>query len=82
MGYLQWSHRGDYVYFLGTPAGVNMIYRVRPSDHKLEEVVNLKNFHQAPFTVGGWMGIDPDDAPLLVRDAGTQDIHALTLDLP
>jgi len=24
----------------------------------------------------------PGDVPLLVRDAGTQDIHALTLDLP
>jgi Tol biopolymer transport system component len=82
MSYLQWSHRGEYVYFTGTVAGVNQIYRVRLSDHKLEEVVNLKDFHQAPFTVGGWMGIDPDDAPLLVRDAGTQDIHALTLDLP
>ena len=34
------------------------------------------------MTAGGWMGIDPDDTPLLVRDAGTQDIHALTRDLP
>jgi len=82
MGYLQWSHRGEYVYFMGYPASGNAIYRVRLSDHKLEEVLSTKNFHQAPFTVGGWMGIDPDDAPLLVRDAGTQDIHALTLDLP
>ena len=81
IAYMQWSHRGDYVYFLnelGTPS----ICRIRVSDHKLEEVNNLKDFHQAPFTVGGWMGLDPDDAPLLVRDAGTQDIHALTLDLP
>ena len=81
LGYIEWSRHGDYVYFLnftGTPS----IWRVRVSDHKLEQVNDLKNFHQAPFTVGGWMGLDPDDAPLLVRDAGTQDIHALTLDLP
>ena len=81
LGYIEWSRHGDYVYFLkftGTPS----ICRIRVSDHKLEEVNNLKDFHQAPFTVGGWMGLDPDDAPLLVRDAGTQDIHALTLDLP
>jgi len=82
LSYLQWSHRGEYVYFMGTVAGVNLIYRVRLSDHKLEEVLSLKDFHQAPFTVGGWMGIDPDDEPLLIRDAGTQDIHVLTLDLP
>jgi Tol biopolymer transport system component len=81
LGYIEWSRHGDYVYFLNF-AGTASIWRVRVSDHKLEQVNDLKNFHQAPFTVGGWMGLDPDDAPLLVRDAGTQDIHALTLDLP
>jgi Tol biopolymer transport system component len=82
MGYPQWSRRGEHIYLMGLPAGRNVIYRVRLSDHKLEEVLNIKDFHQAPFTVGGWMGIDPEETPLLVRDAGTQDIHALTLDLP
>jgi hypothetical protein len=82
IAYIQWSHRGHYVYFLNESAGTPSICRIRVSDHKLEEVNNLKDFHQAPFTVGGWMGLDPDDAPLLVCDAGTQDIHALTLDLP
>jgi len=81
LGYIEWSRHGDYVYFLNF-SGTASIWRVRVSDHKLEQVNDLKNFHQAPFTVGGWMGLDPDDAPLLVRDAGTQDIHALTLDLP
>jgi serine/threonine protein kinase/Tol biopolymer transport system component len=82
IGYPQWSHRGEYVYFLSSPAGGSVVYRARLSDHSLEEVLSLKNFRQAPMTAGGWMGIDPDDAPLLVRDAGTQDIHALALDLP
>jgi serine/threonine protein kinase/Tol biopolymer transport system component len=82
IAYPQWSHRGEYVYFLSSPPGGNVIYRVRLSNGRPEEVLDLKNFRQAPMTMGGWMGIDPDDAPLLVRDAGTQDIHALTLDLP
>jgi serine/threonine protein kinase/Tol biopolymer transport system component len=82
IAYPQWSHLGEHVYFLSSPPGGNVVYRVRLSDRRLEEVLDLKNFRQAPMTMGGWMGIDPDDAPLLVRDAGTQDIHALTLDLP
>lgn len=82
IGYPQWSHHGEYVYFLGYRPGGNVIYRVHSGDRKPEELINLKDFRPAPFTVGGWMGIDPDDAPLLVRDAGTQDVYALTLDLP
>jgi hypothetical protein len=45
-------------------------------------VADLKNFHQAPFLAGGWMGLAPDDSPMLMRDAGTQDFYALSLRLP
>jgi hypothetical protein len=30
----------------------------------------------------GWVGPAPDDSPLLVRDAGTQDIYALDWEAP
>ena len=29
-------------------------------------------------TLGSWMGLDPTDAPLMLRDRGTNDIYALT----
>jgi eukaryotic-like serine/threonine-protein kinase len=82
LGYIEWSRHSEYVYFLNESGGGPSISRIRVSDRRIEQVNDLKNFRQAPFTVGGWMGLDPSDAPLLVRDAGTQDIHALTLDLP
>jgi len=28
----------------------------------------------------GWFGLDSDDTPLFLRDNGTNDIYALTLD--
>jgi hypothetical protein len=28
----------------------------------------------------GWMGLDPTDAPLLLRDISSNDIYALSLD--
>jgi hypothetical protein len=31
-------------------------------------------------TYGLWLGLDPTDAPLLLRDTGTSDIYALTLE--
>src|SRR6516225_11045389 len=83
LGYPEWSRQGDYIYFLGvlpggTPGG---IFRVRISDRKLEQVVTLKDFRQAPYW-GSWGGLAPDDSPLLLRDAGTEDIYALDWQAP
>jgi len=79
----EWSREGDYIYFVGIPAPGQPggVFRVRISDRKLEQVVSLKDFRQAPGW-GGWVGLAPDDSPLLLRDAGTQDIHALDWEAP
>ncbi len=82
LGYPQWSHHGDAIFFLGHPPGADKVFRTRLSDHKLEEVLDLKYFHPAPSSVGTWIGLAPDDSPLAMRDAGTQDFHVLTLQLP
>jgi len=80
VGYPEWSREGDYIYFTGVPAGGHPtgVFRARVNDHKLEQVFSLKDFRQAPGW-GEWVGVAPDDSPLLVRDAGTQDIYALNL---
>ena len=82
-GWPEWSRQGNYIYFLGTPpAGQPRgVFRVRISDRKLEQVVSLKDFRQ-PTGWGGWVGLAPDDSPLLLRDAGTQDIYALDWEAP
>jgi eukaryotic-like serine/threonine-protein kinase len=81
-GWLEWSREGGYIYFLGgPPGGQEGVFRVRIGDHKLEQVVSLKDFRQAPG-FGYWVGLAPDDSPLLVRDIGTQEIYALDVDLP
>jgi serine/threonine protein kinase/Tol biopolymer transport system component len=82
LGYPQWSHDSAYVYFRAYLMGGDVIERVRLSDRKVEQIVSLKAFHDAPSAFGSWVGLDANDAPLLMRDAGAQDIHALTLDLP
>jgi eukaryotic-like serine/threonine-protein kinase len=82
LGYPQWSHNGDSLFFLGHPPGADKVFRVRLADHRPAEVLDLKYFHPAPSSVGTWIGLAPDDSPLAMRDAGTQDFHALTLQLP
>ena len=51
------------------------------ADHKLEQVARLKDFRQ-PTGWGSWVGVAPDDSPLLLRDTGTQDIYSLDWEAP
>lgn len=75
LGFPNWSKNSDYVYFLhqeSDPA----VMRVHIRDHKIERVADLKNFRQTGY-FGVWLGLAPDDSPLLLRDTGTQEIYAL-----
>jgi serine/threonine protein kinase len=73
--YLSWSRDGHYVYFLRwleNPA----VLRVRITDREVEEVFDLRDVPTTGNT-GPWLGLAPDDSPLVLRDIGTQDIYAL-----
>jgi Tol biopolymer transport system component len=83
VGYPEWSRKGDFIYFLGIPPVPQSrgLFRLRVSNGKLERVMTLKDFRQAPGW-GDWCGLGPDDSPLLLRDAGTQDIFVLRWEAP
>ena len=55
--------------------------RIRIRDRKLERVADLKNFRQTGYW-NVWLGMTPDDSPLLLRDTGTQEIYALDWQAP
>jgi serine/threonine protein kinase/Tol biopolymer transport system component len=75
LGFPNWSKKSDYVYFLHE-ANEPSVMRVRIRDRKLERVADLKNFRQTGY-YSVWLGMDPDDSPLLLRSTGTQEIYAL-----
>ena len=75
VGWPNWSHDGQYVYFLHAPVNP-AILRIRISDHKLEKIADLKSFIPSGRS-GAWLGLGPDDSPLMLRDAGTQDVYSL-----
>ncbi len=55
------------------------MYRIAVPGGTPQRVVDVKDFRSAG-AVNCWFGLDPDDTPLLLRDNGTKDIYALTLD--
>ena len=80
LSWLNWSHDSQYVYVLDF-RGKNAVVRIRVSDHKAEQVVDLKNL----VTVGrygGWLALAPDDSPLLLRDTGSQDVYSVDWEAP
>jgi Tol biopolymer transport system component len=73
-----WSSDSQFIYFLRTSNDPG-VFRVRVSEGDAERVVDLKGFrHTGAF--GLWFGLDPTDTPMLIRDIGTDDIYALTLE--
>jgi Tol biopolymer transport system component len=79
-GFPIWSKTGDFVYFLHWE-NPSSVMRVRISDRKVERMVDLKDFRETGH-FGIWLGMAPDDSPLLLRDTGTQEIYALDWQAP
>jgi Tol biopolymer transport system component/DNA-binding winged helix-turn-helix (wHTH) protein len=75
-----WSSDSQFIYCSLIFAGDDpAMFRARVSGGDAERVVDLKGLR---FTgaLDSWEGLDPTDTPMLLRDVGTDDIYALTLD--
>jgi serine/threonine protein kinase/Tol biopolymer transport system component len=79
-GFPSWAHDGRYLYFLGAGTGSG-VYRIRIPGGKVEQVLDLKGFRMTGYW-GLWMGLTPDDSPLLLKDTGTQDIVSMDFHEP
>ena len=79
-GFPNWSADGRYVYFLRWPDNPAVL-RVHASDRKVERVADLKNLRITGY-FNIWLGVAPDDSPLILRDTGSQDIYALDWEAP
>jgi serine/threonine protein kinase/Tol biopolymer transport system component len=78
-----WSQDGKYVTFSSVDQGEPVYCRVRITDHKLERVVSLKDIKRPTSeSFASWTGLDPEDAPLALRDISRYEIYALDWELP
>jgi eukaryotic-like serine/threonine-protein kinase len=73
-----WSSDSRYIFFVPFLNGAG-IFRVPITGGNAELVADTKDVHTTGH-FGRWFGLDPTDTPLLLRDAGTQDIYALSLE--
>jgi Tol biopolymer transport system component len=80
---LTWSHDGQYVTFSSVDQDEPVYFRVRITDRKLERVVSLKDIKRPTSeSFGSWTGLDPEDAPLALRDISSYEIYQLDWQLP
>ena len=79
IGYNEWSHDGKYLYFRENKGGAGQLVRMKIENRVSEHILSLKNFPQLSDGYASWIGLTPDDAPLLMRDRSVQEIYALGL---
>ena len=73
------SHDSKFIYFLryGKDQGV---FRIPVNGGKEARVADMSGWHLTGY-VGFSMSLDPTDSPLVLRDVGSDDIYALTLEM-
>lgn len=77
VAYQEFSQDGRSIYFMNFqehPA----VFRIRLADGAVGRVADIKDLNYTGNT-GMWMGLDPTDAPLFLRNLGTSNVYALTL---
>ena len=72
-----WSHDSKFIYALSEYE--KFVQRLPLSGGPAERVVDLKDVNFIGY-FDDWFGLDPGDTPLLLRNSGTSDIYALTLE--
>ena len=74
-GYPCWSRDGQYVYYLQLALNPGVM-RVGIHGRKVEQVASLKGFQMTGYW-NLWLGLTPDDSPLLLKEAGTHEIVSM-----
>ena len=70
-GYPGWSRDGRFVYFMS----LSDVLRVRIADHRVEQVVSLKDVRLKIGFTG--LSLTPDDSPLLLFETSVKELYAL-----
>jgi hypothetical protein len=80
---IRWSRDSKYVYYQHIFGGEEQpIFRVRVSDHKVEQITSSRQILRADVLSYSMTGLTPDNSPLASLVHTNSDIHALELDLP
>jgi serine/threonine protein kinase/Tol biopolymer transport system component len=81
IGTATWSRDSKYIYFdqyMTEPA----FFRVRLADHKVERLLDLRDFSRGTDFWGAWTGLAADNSLLMMRDKSTQEIYSFDWQAP
>jgi hypothetical protein len=82
INYPYWSSDSRYIYYDNFGTENPHCLRIKVGDHNPETLFSLNGLPRYLGQWGSWSGQASDDSRLFVRDASTQDIYALDVDLP
>ena len=82
VNYPYWSSDSRYVYYDNFIVENPKCHRIKVGDNRPEDLFSLGSLRRYFGPWGSWGGQAPDDSRLFVRDASTEDIYALDVDLP
>ena len=77
-----WSHDSKYLYTEDYSDKTDDMVRVNVANGKEERLLSLKEIPRGFDPWEFWVGLAPDDSPLLMRDRSTQEIYGLDVRFP
>jgi Tol biopolymer transport system component len=81
--FLNWTRDGKSLCLLGDLDGEGYgVLRFRISDREWEQIIGAEERRRLFGDTYYWVGLSPDDSPMLVRDNGVSGIYALDWEAP
>ena len=80
LNYPTWSRDGSAIY--GLSLDERAVFRLRLPGLRPEKVASLGPVDPTAPSQQPWMGLDPDDTPLVLRDTGMWDLYVLDWEAP
>ena len=78
--YFDWSRDSRYIYWTGTEGDKPLeaeFGRIGISDHRMENLVSLKDIQLLSGAFGAWTGLAPDEQPIILRNVSMDEIYSL-----
>ncbi len=77
-----WSHDGKYLYAEDYSDKIDDMVRISVATGQVQRLLSLKEVPRGFDPWEFWVGLAPDDSPLLMRDRSTQEIYSLDVRFP
>jgi len=78
-----WTRDGTRIIFKGYDRTMKgSLFELTLGDRRVTPIARFDGLRLVYGSAATWMGLAPDDSPVVLRDIGSQDIYAVDLELP